>query len=430
MPEFVPPFAFDSAPVCHVIGGGVAGLSAALSLAEAGVLVHLYEAATHLGGRCRSLPDQRFGTAIDNGSHLLFSANRATLDFLRRIGAPSTGLAGADALTFHDLDDGTRWRIVPGGESALWLLGRGLRIPGASRWRLLEQGWRLSSAPPGSRVGDRIPTEGALWRRFWTPFLSGVFNAPPADVSAPHAAAVLKALALNGRASGQPLLAARPWSEIIAEPAASCLRYHGTTLHRGMPLLALDRGEDRVRRLIFRRGTIDTSRDAVILAVPNAAAHRLCPDLCPEIPTSAIVNLHFEVGYNLGLGFCGLTGGLADWVFWRGPVVSVGIGNAQGLQTRPADSLAHAAWTEAVTVLPRPFPLTPPPFRRIVEKRATVAATPQAFAARPAAETPQPNLFLAGDWTATGLPSCIEGAVLSGERAAQSALTSLRAGIR
>ncbi len=425
MSEYVSPFSFESAPVCHVVGGGVAGLAAALAMAETGAQVHLYEAATHLGGRCRSLPDQRFGTSIDNGSHLLFSANRATLGFLRRIGAPSTALFPAEALSFRDLDDGACWRIAPGGESAAWMLGKGLRIPGASRWRLFTQGWRLLAAPPGACVGDRLPTGGPLWRRFWTPFLKAAFNTDPATVSAPHAAAVLKALALNGRAGGQPLLAARPWSEIIAEPAAARLRYLGATIHRGMPLLALDRGEDRVRRLIFRRGTIDTARDAVILALPNAAAHRLCPDFCPEIPSSAIVNLHFETGKSLGLGFHGLVGGLTDWVFWRGAVVSVTIGDAAAIAAQPAEALARTAWAEAVTVLPRAFPPSPPPFRRIVEKRAALAATPQAFALRPGAATPHPNLFLAGDWTATGLPSTIEGAVRSGERAAEAAIAAL-----
>jgi squalene-associated FAD-dependent desaturase len=429
MSEFGSPSIFDAAPACHVVGGGIAGLAAALAMAEAGVRVHLYEAATHLGGRCRSLPDQKFGTAIDNGSHLLFSANRAAIGFLRRIGAPSTAIFAAEGLPFYDLGDDARWRIAPRGESALWMLGGGLRIPGVSRWRLFAEGWKLSSAPPGSRVGDVIPGKGAAWRRFWTPFLKAAFNADPATVSAPHAAAVLKTLARNGRASGQPLLASRPWSEVIAEPAAARLRYHGATIHLGMPLLALDRGEEKVRRLIFRRGTIDTARDAVILALPNAAAHRLCPDICPEIPFSPILNLHFETGGNLGLGVCGLVGGVADWVFWRGPVVSITLSGPEA-QARPLEALAHAAWAEAATVLPRPFPLLPPPFRRIVEKRAAVAATPEAFAARPGTETPQPNLFLAGDWTATGLPSTIEGAVLSGDRAAEAAIASLRAGIR
>ena len=71
-----------AAPVCNVVGAGLAGLAAAWRMADAGWRVRLFEAAGHAGGRCRSLPDQRFGTAIDNGSHLLFSINRDTLGFV------------------------------------------------------------------------------------------------------------------------------------------------------------------------------------------------------------------------------------------------------------------------------------------------------------------------------------------------------------
>ncbi len=429
MPARVHPSRPESVPTCHVVGGGVAGLSAALRLAEAGLHVHLYEAAPHVGGRCRSLPDQRFGTSIDNGSHLLFSANRAMLDFLRRIGAPSTSLAPSDDLAFRDIDDGARWRITPSGESGLWLLGRGLRIPGASRWQLLRQGFSLLTARSGTCVGDRLPVEGALWRRFWRPFLVAAFNADPATVSAPHAATVLRELAFDGKAGGQPLQAARPWSEIIAEPAIARLRYHGASIHYGMPLLALDRGEGRVRRLLFRRGTIDTTQDIVILAVPNAIAHRLIPDIAPEIPSAAIVNLHYDIPLNLGLGFRGLVGGLVDWVFWRDTVVSVTIGGSHGVLTRADGTLARAAWAEAVTALPKTLSLDTPPCRRIVEKRATLATTPHAFSLRPGAATPHPNLFLAGDWTATGLPSTIEGAVLSGNTAAAAALAFAHEGL-
>lgn len=406
------------APVVNVVGAGLAGLAAAWKLADAGWRVRLFEAAGHAGGRCRSLPDQRFGTAIDNGSHLLFAINRDTLAFLRGIGAPSTSLMPCDGTPFHDLGDGVRWRISPGGESALWMLGRGLKIPGVSRLCLLGQGAKLLSAKAGATVGERVPTSGMAWRRFWKPFLSAVFNADPAEVSAPHAAEVLRRLAFAGAAGGRPLQAARPWSEIVAEPALAYLRARGAEVRLGSPLLGLDRGEGRVRRLVFRHGSVDCGGEAVVLAIPNAVAHRLCPDVVPAIPSAPIVNLHFHTGEDHGLGFSGVVGGVSDWVFWRGEVVSVTIaGGAPEVDADP-DLLAARVWGEVRRVLPRPQPETPPPWRRIAEKRATSAATPEAFRLRPPARTPHPNLALAGDWTDTGLPSTIEGAVRSGFSAA------------
>lgn len=409
-------------PVCHVVGAGLAGLSAACKLVEAGLRVRLYEAAPQAGGRCRSLPDQRFGTAIDNGAHVLMTGNRAALSFLRSIGAPSTALEPLDALEFRDLDDGSAWRIRPAGESAAWMLGRGLAVPGVPRWRLLWEGMRLLSARDGSRTGECLSPGGLAWRRLWRPFLKTVFNAEAAEVSAPHAAAVLKRLFSEGAASGRVLLAARPWSEIAAEPATAFLRHAGAEIAFGAPLLALERGEGRARRLIFRNRAVDTGRDLVILAVPNAAARRLCPDFVPALPHAPILNLHFETPEPLGLGFRCPVGGLADAVFWRGSVVSVTIGGATA--DGDPDALAAAAWAEAAAVLPRAPSLAPPPWRRIVEKRATVAATPEAFALRPDCATPEANLFLAGDWTATGLPSTIEGAVVSGRAAAKAAIAA------
>lgn len=413
------------APVCNVVGAGLAGLAAAWSLTQAGVRVRLFEAAAHAGGRCRSLPDQRFGTAIDNGSHLLFSGNRAALEFLRGVGAPSTSLIPRDGTEFLDLADNARWRITPGGESALWMLGKGMKVPGVGKVCMLREGIRILTAKEGERVGDRVPTRGAAWRRFWKPFLTAVFNADPASVSAPHAADVLRALAMEGAAGGRPLQAGRPWSEIVAEPALNHLRGRGVDIRLNSPLLALDRGEGRVRRLVFRKGSIDSADEAVILAIPNAVAHRLCPDAVPEIPSAPIANLHFQTDVDQGLGFCGIVGGIADWVFWRGSVVSATIAGT-GPDLDP-DALAAAVWAEARRVLPKSVAALPPPWHRIVEKRATSAATPEAFRLRPQAVTAHPNLFLAGDWTDTGLPSTIECAVRSGVIAAQAVVAAAKA---
>ncbi|MBN2751560.1 MAG: FAD-dependent oxidoreductase [Rhodospirillaceae bacterium] len=418
----------ESAPICHVIGAGVAGLTAACRLAAVGFQIHLYEAAPQAGGRCRSLPDQRFGTAIDNGSHILVSANRATLNFLHQIGSPSTALSSLNGLDFQEIKENLHWRITPSGESALWLLGQGLCIPGLSRWRLFRDGLSLMTSRNGTRTSTRLSPDDLSWKRLWAPFLRSVFNTDPGTVSAPHAANILKRLFFEGAASGRPLLAARPWSEIIAEPAIAHLRYQGASINFGMPLLTLERTANRVRQMVFRRGTIDTTDDAIILAVPNAAAHRLCPDIAPAIPHAPIINLHFETPETLGLGFCSLVGGIADAVFWRGSVVSVTIGHATALLDHPAEALAHTAWREAITALPLGISPSLPPWRRIIEKRATVAATPEAFAIRPGPTTPNANLFLAGDWTATGLPSTIEGAVLSGLQAAEATIAAINAG--
>jgi hydroxysqualene dehydroxylase len=107
-----------------VIGAGLAGLSAAVELARAGVKVRLADSAPRAGGRCRSYHDPALGMVIDNGNHFTFSGNQAVARFLETIGA-SAGLQGPDhaSFAFHDLADGSRWNMqVNDGLMPLWML--------------------------------------------------------------------------------------------------------------------------------------------------------------------------------------------------------------------------------------------------------------------------------------------------------------------
>ncbi|RMD87262.1 MAG: FAD-dependent oxidoreductase, partial [Alphaproteobacteria bacterium] len=116
----------------HVIGGGLAGLAAAVECAVAGRAVTLYEAAGHAGGRCRSFYDEKIDAVIDNGNHLLLSGNRAARAYLRRIGARDR-VAGPDRAVFPfiDLGTGERWELRPGdGWLPLWIFDPRRRVPG------------------------------------------------------------------------------------------------------------------------------------------------------------------------------------------------------------------------------------------------------------------------------------------------------------
>jgi len=422
----MPTYPKYNAPACHIVGAGLAGLSAARQLIDAGFKVYVYETANHAGGRCRSLPDKRLGSIIDNGSHLIFTANTATLDLMKAIGSPEDGLRRLNSLPFYDLEDKMRWQFTPKGKGPWWVMGAGLKDLGVSRWQVIKDVFRLMIASKEKSIQDCIPTNTMAWQRLWVPFLEAVFNTDSETVSARHAYKVLKALTLHGVDSACPLQAIRPWSDVIANPAVAHLQYHGAIFNFNMTLLALDRSDGIVRKMIFRRGTIDTQNDFVILATPNAVANRLCPDIAPQIDSAPIINMHFEVAEDLGIGLCGMVNGMADWVFWRGKTVSITIGNARKYMRLNSDEIANTVWAEARAVLPSTLPIDPPNFRRIIEKRATIAVTPVAFAKRPSAKTQDTNLFLAGDWTETNLPSTIEGAVVSGIHAAQAVISAAK----
>ena len=121
-----------SAGAVHVIGAGIAGLSAAVRLVDVGRTVIVHEAASFAGGRCRSYPDQTLGLVIDNGNHLLLSSNHEALDYLDRIGARQTlHDPGAAVFDFADLNSGERWRLdLSEGRIPWWLFDRKKRVPG------------------------------------------------------------------------------------------------------------------------------------------------------------------------------------------------------------------------------------------------------------------------------------------------------------
>src|SRR5713226_5192690 len=154
----------------------------------------------------------------------------------------------------------------------------------------------------------------------------------------------------------------------------------------------------------------------------SSVAARLVPDLAAPDEFRAIVNAHYYVAAPAESPlFVGLVGGAAEWVFRKREVLSVTISAADRFIDTPADELAALLWRDVV----RAYELrdaTLPPWQIVKERRATFAATPAQLRRRPPAATRWANLVLAGDWTATGLPATIEGAIRSGFAAASQLL--------
>jgi hydroxysqualene dehydroxylase len=158
--------------------------------------------------------------------------------------------------------------------------------------------------------------------------------------------------------------------------------------------------------------------EAVVLAVPAPVAKGLLPGIVVPEEFEAILNVHFRVRAEAGVaGFVALVGGLSEWVFVKPEVVSVTVSAAGRVIDRPAAELAAEIWPEVCAALGLSGPM--PAVRVVKERRATFAATPAQERLRPGARVGLANLVLAGDWTATGLPATIEGAIRSGGRAAE-----------
>jgi squalene-associated FAD-dependent desaturase len=406
----------------YVIGAGLAGLAAATRLAERGNEVTLIEASAQAGGRCRSYYDGVLEMTLDNGNHLLLSGNQAAFGYLRRIGAEDRMIGPDEArLDFHDLAGRARWTIRPNaGPLPWWLLSKGRRVPGTKAREYLALA--ALALPQGARrVADVVSPTGPLWERLTEPFLLAALNTAAREGSAALAGAVIReSLARGGRAY-RPRIASPTLAAALVDPALAFLAAHGARVSLQTPVKSLAFSGERVSGIVMGDGEIAVGADsAVILAVPPWIAEDLVPDLVTPNVFNAIVNGHFRFAPPRGAApIVGVIGGVAQWIFAFEDRLSVTVSAADDLADEDREGLAQALWRDVAEVHALPAEL--PPWRIVKERRATFAATPEQNARRPSARTRWRNLMLAGDWTATGLPATIEGAVRSGDTAAELA---------
>lgn len=412
----------------HVIGAGVAGLAAAVRLAEKGHRVILHDSAGHGGGRCRSYFDAHLDRRIDNGNHLMLSGNWAIRDYLQTVGTADSLTGPEDAsFPFRDLRTGDAWTVTPDPGRVPWsiLFGAG-RVPGTRLSEYLRVR-HLACAGPDATVADCLDGPGTLFEKFWEPLAVGVLNTPVETASARLLWPVVKETFGRGRAACRPLMARTGLSESFVDPALSYLAGKGAEVRFNNRLRALDLDDGQVRALDFAGATVVLEPgDQIVLAVPAWAAADLLPGLNGPDDSHAIVNAHFRLVGPVPSAppLVGLVGGTAHWVFLRGDVASVTVSAADDLAAETNEAIAQRLWPEvraALGLADGPLPL----WRIVKEKRATISQTPAQDRRRPQPRTDWRNLVLAGDWTATGLPATIEGSIRSGFRAADLIVTSL-----
>jgi glycine/D-amino acid oxidase-like deaminating enzyme len=387
----------------HVVGGGLAGLAAAVAAAARGLPVALYESGPRLGGRCTTYADPILGLAVDNGTHVIVPANVATLHYLTLIGAAGSLTPDrSGTILMHDLRTRTDF-------SARSRLG----------WRDVVAMARLALSWPGAVAGPAFNNSRAV-PGFWQPLTTAALNTPLREADARLLWRTARRMFAGGR-EPVPLMAASSLAATFVDPAARWLAAHGVAINLREAVTSWDAEFGSMTALRTAHRTIAVSRtDRVVIALPfwSPLVPRLGVDVAP-FRASPIVNVVYRLDGPAAEtpSMTGLVGGLGQWVLRRGHLATVTISAADSLVSRPAAEIGREIWIEIAGLMGRrPDPL--PAFRVIKERRATLRHTPATQRARPGSRSPLSNVRLAGDWVRPDLPCTIESAIGSGFAAA------------
>ena len=406
----------------YIAGAGMAGLAAAVACVQKGYSVQLFEAANHAGGRCRSYEDSVLERVIDNGNHLILAGNACIERYLHSLDAAGN-FEPVDPVCFEfiDLDADISWTLKPSaGRIPWWVLLPSTRIPGTSLGDYLALS-KLKSTSDHT-VADLIDPNRPIYERFWQPLCRAVLNTDASQGSAALIWTMLSQTLLKGREASRPLLAKDGLSTALVDPAVDYLTAHEAAPQYSTRLKAIDSSGDRVHSITLDDREITLGpEDQLILALPPHEISTLLPKITLPTETHAIVNIHYRLDDAPSLpnnaAFIGLVGSTAQWLFKRGDVFSVTVSAADELAEKPSEKISEIIWREIAKVIGRDGN-TIPPVRVIKEQRATIAQTPAQNRQRPDSSTNWQNLYLAGDWTNTGLPATIESAVYSGQKTA------------
>jgi squalene synthase HpnD len=429
-----------------MLGAGYAGLAAATELVLRGHDVTLIEARALLGGRAHSFVDTKSGLVLDNGQHILMGCYHETLRLLRQLGVMNR-LYSPLRIEVPFASEKGRSLMAATAPEPLHLLSALLgygELTGADKFSAIKLALRL-------RVGQEPTAHETVqvwmqrWgqtpnliRALWEPLCIAALNEPVATASAQLFATVIRRSFLAGAADSAILLSRVGLSELFAPEVKQLLVMCGGTLTLQAPVTALSFSGTTLQEIKFGDGST-LQPEAVVSALPWHVLRGLLPAesklarACGQIQDAPIVSLHLWLDRPvLKKPFIGLLDSPVHWVFSHehihgpgptgqaGHVITAVVSGARDLVDKTGPELEELTMRELARFLPEAVGVRV--LHRMVYKArsATFAATPDTEPLRPEPTTEWSNFWLAGDWTNTGLPATIEGAILSGVRAAQA----------
>ncbi|MGB8480564.1 MAG: hydroxysqualene dehydroxylase HpnE [Acidobacteriaceae bacterium] len=436
-----------------VVGGGLAGLSAACALADSGYHVHLIERRPYVGGRASSYEHPGTGEVVDNCQHVLLGCCTNLIGFYNQLGV-SDQIRWFNRITF--IEPGGRQSLLrPGSLPAplhnamAFLQSSALSLADkAAISRGMMNFLRDVPADGGESFASWLARHGQTRRaidRFWNPVLVSALNEDLDRVSVHYAAMVFRTSFMQSEQAGWMGVPTIPLSELYSH-AVGFIEAHGgqVSLRTSVDSFQYDE-QSRRWQIGFEGGNIEA--DAVVLAVPFESMQKLCPLLPPpaggasetladkleHFRHSPITGIHLWFDRTItDLNHAVLLDTTIQWMYNKTRLQpqrrSEDAGSYLELVVSASKTLVPMSRQEIIDLALRELAEFFPVVREaklvkaavVKEVRATFSVTPGLDAYRPGAVTAWPGIFLAGDWTATGWPSTMEGAVRSGNLAAEA----------
>ncbi|MFI5253707.1 MAG: hydroxysqualene dehydroxylase HpnE [Bacteroidota bacterium] len=438
-----------------VIGGGLSGLAASVELASRRVKVILIEQAPELGGRCYSFIDPVTKDIVDNGQHILVEAYHHTLKYLDRIGTRKyLSRNTTSSITFHHPEKGicefSTKRIPPGSDIPAGIFTSPL-LTAMDRLKIIPLGKELQSwnASPEAKLASMtiedwlngLNQSENIKKCFWYPIAISAMNELPNRASALLFARVLKQAFFGAASDADFLIPTVGQSELYVHPARDFLTLNKAEILFGTEVTSLDMKNKLVNRILLKNGQF-IEAEKIVCAIPYYALARILSDeLLLAEPFNALSRFQSSPIVSINLWFdrmimeqvyLGVIGKRVQWLFNRNAIIgklqssgsylSAVISAAYEVVEMSKEELVQMAMEDIAKILPDASQAKLVHSTVVKEKRATFSCTPNIERYRPNTQTPVRNLFLAGDWTNMGLPGTIEGAVMSGIKAAEAAI--------
>ncbi len=438
-----------------IIGSGFAGLAAAVDLAEQGIPVRLLERRSFAGGRAYSFRDKFTGDSIDNGQHLMMGCYHHTLHFLDKIGSGHLlRIQDSPRVDFLHQREGRSSFACPSLPAPLHLLA-GLARLGTISWRDRINALRVGIALRnlnGNREDlanitvrqwlDSLGQSDRIQRRFWDVVALAMLNERPEIASADMFARVLDLAFMHRKTDSTMVISKVGLSELYVDAARTFIESRGGSVQLNADVTRLEFSSNRCSAMHLRNGEV-IEPEMVISAVPYFALRRMIdprlrrssPSLgkLDQFSSAPIISINLWYRQTVtDLEFAGMLDSRIEWVFNKNMIagspdkrpqhLALVCSGAHDAVRLTKDDLIRLSIEEMNRFFPAAGKQSPIHTYVLRETEATLSHGVGMAQLRPGCGTEFRNFYLAGDWTATGLPATIEGAVMSGQLAARQVL--------